>query len=172
MFTPKDKSFDKDALQTPPYIINWLRTMYDFDVDLAASDDHHWCDTYFTKSSSGLDKSWIEHGSTGFCNPPYSKIDPWINKAIEEADHGFTTVFLIPDVNGEARFEAILSQASVFVHMVGRVDFIRPDSNTPYRGNNRGSCIVEFSPKFYPRPAHHTFINTKWIKENFEGYTA
>lgn len=169
MFEPKVKAFDKDSLQTPEYLYNWLDSMYAFDADLAANDGHHFNEIYFTKDHSAFDVSWSDLGSTGFCNPPYSDIDPWVERAIEEASDGFTTVMLIPDVNGEERFEAIMREATLIIHIVGRVNFIRPDNGLEYKGNNRGSCIVEFSPKYYPRPATHTSVNRDWIKEQARG---
>lgn len=168
MFEPKDKSFDKDSLQTPPYIFNWLNAHYDFDVDLAASDKHHFVDSYFSIENSAFDKDWHLYGNTGFCNPPYSKIDPWVYKAIDEAKAGFTTVMLIPDSNGEERFGPIFENATGIIHLIGRVSFIRPDNGEEYKQNNRGSCVIEFAPRFMREfPISKFHINTKWIKSNY-----
>lgn len=147
MFDPKDKSFDKDALQTPRYIWQWLDSIYNFAMDLCASDDHHLCRPYFTKDQSCLDHNWVEYGYTGFCNPPYSKIDPFLEKAYEQQDRGFTSVFLIPDFNGEERFLNVFENATRIVHLTPRISFIRPDSGKKYSGNNRGSVVLEFAPK-------------------------
>lgn len=43
--------YDKDASQTPQYIFDWLDSIYDFDYDLCASDEHNMAARYFTKSS-------------------------------------------------------------------------------------------------------------------------
>ena len=162
MFEPKDKSFDKDSLQTPRYIFDWLNSKYNFDVDLCASDDHHFCDKYYTKENSCLNQIW-EPGGVGFCNPPYSDIDPFIDLAIQYASWNFTTVFLIPDFNGEARFDKIPKHAKTIIHLIGRISFIRPDTGEAYVGNNRGSCIIEFSKKYWNLPPQHYYANTKLI---------
>jgi phage N-6-adenine-methyltransferase len=168
MFEPKDKSFDKDSLRTPQFIYDWLDEKYKFNVDLAASDEHHLHIRYFTKELSALNKRWAGFMDAGFCNPPYSDIDPWVEKAIKEANEGFTTVFIIPDFNGEGRFNQISEHATTIIHLIGRVNFIRPDNGKEYKGNNRGSAIFEFSKKYWDTPPQHLYIKTKDIKEQYE----
>ena len=165
MFEPKDKTFDKDALQTPPFLFNWLNSHYQFDVDLCASDDHHLTPDYYSLENSCLDRDWLYDGhNIGFCNPPYSNIDPFMEKAIEEADKGFITVFLIPDFNGEKRFDWVAEHATTVIHLIGRVSFIRPDNGKKYTGNNRGSAIIEFSKKYWNIPPAHQYFRTNSIE--------
>jgi len=103
----------------------------------------------------------------GWNNPPYSKIDPWIEKAINCAKGGMTTVMLIPDFNGESRFELISKYAINITHLTPRVSFIRPDNGKSYKGNNRGSCIVEFGIKYLNNPPVHHYVNLKEIEKKF-----
>lgn len=164
MFTPKDKSFDKDSLQTPRYIFDWLDSIYNFDLDLCASDNHHFCDRYFTKDNPARAEAW----KTAFCNPPYSNIDPFLDIAIQSRDKfKSTTVFLIPELNGEKRTELLMKEAARIIHLSPRISFIRPDNGEEYKGNNRGSIVVEFSPKCFNEPAIHSFQCLKDIKNNF-----
>lgn len=167
MFEPKDKSFDKDSLQTPQFIFDWLNEKYKFHVDLAASKSNHLCEIWSDNSLS--DRSWaFEYGRNGFCNPPYSNIDPFVNKSISEADTGwFTSVFLIPDFNGEARFTQISKHATTIIHLIGRVSFIRPDNGKQYKCNNRGSVIIEFSKKYWDTPPQHLYVKTKDIEKQY-----
>lgn len=154
MFTPKDKSFNKDSLQTPRYIFNWLNSIYIFDVDLCASDEHHYCDRYFTKENPATAKAW----SSAFCNPPYSNIDPFLDIAIEARNEFKSrTVFLIPELNGEKRTGLIMRETTKIIHLAPRISFIRPDNGEEYKGNNRGSIVVEFSPKHFNEPTQHLF---------------
>ena len=168
MFEPKDKSFDKDALQTPPYLFSWLDRKFHFDVDLAANAEHHFCESYFTQENSAFDWDWMEFGERGFCNPPYSKIDPWVAKAIDEAKNGFTTVMLIPEINGEERYASILEHCKTIVHIVGRIGFVRPDDGTEYKNNNRGSVILEFGAKYFDTPPNHIYVHRDEIKAEYE----
>jgi len=171
MFEPKDRSFDKDSLQTPPWLFDWLNSKYRFEIDLASDQNNKLCAESYDKKYDALSAIWFDPEFdilVGFCNPPYSKINPWIEKAIEEAKFGFTTVFLIPDFNGEERFDLISRHATTIIHLIGRVSFIRPDNGKPYTGNNRGSCVVEFSHRYWDRPPVHLYANTKDIKAEFE----
>jgi len=166
MFDPIDKSFDKDSLQTPRYIYDWLNASFKFDVDLAASDKHHYCDIYFTEDDSALTGDWSLEGNVGFCNPPYSKINPWIEKAIEEIEFGFTTVMLIPTFNGDLYYEDVLTKSSSIINILGRLSFVRPDNGEPYKNNNRGSWVVVFSP--YVDEPKHFVVNRDELKKKFE----
>jgi len=142
MFEHKDKSFDKDALQTPRYIYDWQNSIYNFDVDICASDDHHYCENFYTIDDSALLYKLSDFYRCGWNNPPYSKIDPWIDKAINCAKWGMTTVMLIPDFNGESRFGLIAKYATNITHLTPRVSFIRPDNGKKYKGNNTPPCLI------------------------------
>jgi len=78
MFDRIDKSYDKDSLQTPPWLFKLAESMLPdgvkFDIDLAASHEHHLVGTYITKEENSLEVYW-KSGSDdyGFCNPPYSR---------------------------------------------------------------------------------------------------
>jgi len=171
MFTPKDKKMKaiKSGLQTPTYLFNWLDSRYHFSVDLCASDNHHLCNAYLTKEKSALEREWYVYGKTGFCNPDYANINPFIQQAILEAEnYNFTTAFLIPDINGEGRYWDICKYATTIIHIVGRINFIRPDNGEEYKGNNRGSAIFEFSKKYHDTPPNHLYLKRDWIKERFQ----
>lgn len=174
MFTPKDEAMKKikAGLQTPNYIFNWLNEIYNFDVDLCASDKHHLCEEYYTKENSALGACWTDYeAETGFCNPDYANITPFIRQAIREADNNiFTTAFCIPDINGEERFWDICKHATTIIHIIGRVNFIRPDNGEEYKGNNRGTAIFEFSKKYHDTPPHHLYVKRNWIKKNFKNF--
>lgn len=167
MFEPKDKAFDKDSLKTPRYIFDWLDSIYHFDVDICASEEHYYCENYYTKKDSALLYQLARFYKCGWNNPPYSKIDPWIEKAINCAKAGMTTVMLIPDFNGESRFDLIPKYATNITHLTPRVSFVRPDNGELYKGNNRGSCIIEFSPSYIKNPPIHHYVNLKEIEKKF-----
>lgn len=91
---------------------------------------------------------------------------------------------LIPDFNGEDRFDLISKHASTIIHLIGRVSFISPcdflikgkngkpdkivKEGDELKGNNRGSCVVEFSHRYWDTPPVHLYVNTKDIKAEFE----
>lgn len=164
--------FDKDTWATPQYLFNWLNSIYDFDVDLCASKENAKCEAYFTQDDNSLIQGWRNHQgfirNIGFCNPPYSYIKPWIDKAISESNNGFTTVMLIPTPNGESHYHEIFVHATSITFISGRIAFYNPHLKKYVSGNTRGSCVVEFSRKFNPdTPIQISYIQREAIKVNY-----
>ena len=175
MFERLDKTYDKDSLQTPKYIYRWLNTKYDFDFDLTASDENSLAGRYFTQEDNALSKNWRIYGETGFCNPPYSKkkgmkighVDLFVKKAIEQSKIRFTTVMLIPELNGEARTRDIMTHARKIYHFDKRISFIHPMTGKECTGNNRGSIVVEFGINPLNIAPVHILINLDVIKSQY-----
>jgi len=170
----------RNSYGTPYYLANWLDSLYDFDVDLAASDENALCDNYFTLEQDSLKQDWSKF-RRGFLNPPYDKISPWVDKAIEEKKKGFITVMLIPTANGEDHYEKIFDNASDLIYINGRISFIaacdwiipgkggKPDryikKGEPVSGNTRGSFVVTFEPE--ERPLGLFYVRRDSIKKKF-----
>ena len=138
---------DRDEWKTPPWLFEWLDDRFDFHVDLAATERNALCSLYYTKDDDSLSMAWhtFDYATKGWCNPPYSNIDPWLDKAILEQQHGFLTVMVFPSPNGEERFGQVFSHASEIIDIVGRVHFLRPDG-TECKQNTRGTSIYIFDP--------------------------
>lgn len=137
---------EKDCWATPQYLFNWANDIYKFDIDLCASRDNAKCGIYYEIRDNSLERDWYgDPFRVGWCNPPYSDINPWVEKAIEQAKKGFTTVMLIPSFNGEKRDSLIFDNATNIVLIEGRIGFINPVTGKKVSGNPKGSMIVEFS---------------------------
>ncbi|ELJ8564038.1 phage N-6-adenine-methyltransferase [Vibrio cholerae] len=101
-----DKEY-RDHTSTVPWLFAALDAEFQFGIDLAATHLSAKVRTYFTKEMNALTKNWKEsvpagENATGWLNPPYSDILPWIKQARREQQNGFTTVFLVPnDCSGE-----------------------------------------------------------------------
>lgn len=136
----------KDASRTPQYVFRYLSRRFDFDIDLAASHENALLPHYFTMETDALAQDWSTYGKCGWCNPPYSKIEPWLAKAVEQAKKGFTTVFLIPGDNGEDRYgQCVHGIASEYWFITGRLAFVIEEGATKGKsGNERGSCIIVY----------------------------
>lgn len=80
-----------DEYGTPLHIYNALNQIYKFELDVCASKKNHKHSNYYTIKEDGLEQPWSR---MNFCNPPYSNILPWYEKALEEAVKGNKTVFL------------------------------------------------------------------------------
>lgn len=157
---------DKDELRTPPWLYLWLNHRFRFDLDLAATNENRLCDLgHFTKEDDALTVPWAEEGSVGYVNPPYSDLDPWVDKAILEMCRGFTTVMVMPSPNGEERFERVYTYVSEIIDIVGRVNFILPSGRT-LQGNNRGTSVYVFD-RHRPGTCHRSWVMRDWIIENY-----
>ena len=143
----KTPEAERDSWRTPPWLFAWLDERFEFDVDLAADDDNALCGMHYTQETDGLSQPWYVPGIAhrGFLNPPYSDIDPWVEKLIVEKAAGFLTVMICPSPNGEDRFAQVFRHATEIIDIVGRIAFLKPDG-TPVSGNTRGTSVYIFDP--------------------------
>lgn len=96
----KTKEEYRDQTSTVPWLFAALDDEFDFAIDLAATSMSAKCGVYFTPETDSLKQDWFASvpplsSATGWLNPPYSKILPWIEKAQQEQEKGFTTCFLV-----------------------------------------------------------------------------
>lgn len=144
-------SNDRDSWRTPPELYDWAeRLVGGFQYDAACTKANAlsaplWERTGF-KSGDSLSHAWPD-GSTIWMNPPYSDIDPWLDRALECTS---LVAMLIMSPNGESRFGRLLPRAHE-INIVGftddrgrersgRVSFIGPDGK-PVNNNTRGSSL-------------------------------
>ncbi len=138
----ENKSFTdpaiKDSWQTPPEIFNKLNAEFKFQLDTAASDVNHLCNKWLTEEMDSLTHDWSK---VNWCNPPYSKIAPWVDKAKEEHRKGNTTVMLIPADTSVKWFKAAYDSCTEVRFISGRVAFVNATTKKPVKGNNKGSVL-------------------------------
>ena len=81
-------------------VFNPLHERFDFTIDVAASPENAKLPRYFTTADDGLAQSWADERV--WCNPPYSNIGPWVEKAhSSDAD---LVVMLLPANRTEQRW--------------------------------------------------------------------
>src|SRR5690606_4173877 len=120
-----------------------------FDLDAAANDDNAVAPRWYTREDDGLLQPWF---GRVWCNPPYSDIRPWVDKAFHEHVHSsvLTVAMLLPAnrteqswwqdlIEGPRRFGSI----RVFF-LRGRRRFERPGWSKPAKGDRPpfGLCLV------------------------------
>lgn len=77
---PTDDSVDDRTMPDGEF---WaLNRRFRFTLDAAASDRNARLPRYYTKETDGLAASWS--GERVYCNPPFSDIRPWLEKAWAE----------------------------------------------------------------------------------------
>lgn len=78
-----------------------LHERFSFTIDVAASEANRKLPRFYTEETNGLLASWSRERV--YCNPPYSDIAPWIEKAWAE-DQAELIVMLLPANRTEQRW--------------------------------------------------------------------
>ena len=128
----QDLAYGESAcLETPrPLFVN-LHRRFRFDVDLTANAANHllpsWIgpDNPSPRRKSAINKrSWFEFGRTGYSNPPYGAfIGDVLEKALQERERRFTSVFLLPLRAAAWYQELVLPYYSELWHCRRRITF-------------------------------------------------
>jgi phage N-6-adenine-methyltransferase len=84
-----------DDRATPPELFRSIVERHGpFTVDVAASAENAKCARFFTAQDNGLEQSWARERV--WCNPPFSNIGPWVEKAWAEFPGTTSIVMLLP----------------------------------------------------------------------------
>ncbi|WP_340608040.1 phage N-6-adenine-methyltransferase [Xenorhabdus bharatensis] len=141
----------KDLWQTPLPLFKALNLEFKFTLDVAASAQNALCTHYLTERENALDSDWVSHGAI-WCNPPYSHIRPWIEKAaIESQKQLQPVVMLVPSDTSVGWFKLALETVDeVRLITGGRVQFI-PVEQRKRNSNTKGSMFLIWRPFITPR---------------------
>jgi len=94
----------------------------------------------------------VPPGSFWWCNPPFSKVKDFLEKARLEYQRGNHGFFLVPS-NQETKWFREYITATNLRRLVwpSRIKFIDPDTKLPGKGNTVASVIVAFDDEPLPR---------------------
>lgn len=145
-----------DTWATPIEVYEALNQEFEFCADMAASEDNAKHSVFWaeTDAPNSLAMDWADSleyfESKGskfvWCNPPYSAILPWVEKAIEAQQNGLGVVMLVmcdPSVAWFALAQEYATETRFITK--GRLAFL--ENGKPKSGNNKGSVIFVFGPK-------------------------
>lgn len=120
-----------DEWITPQDFFDELDKKYHFDMDVASTKENAKCRIFFTKEEDGLDQKWA---GNVWCNPPYSKVGKWIQKASEEMENGVTTVMLVPSRTDTRWFhDYVYRKPGIDIEFIkGRMRFSGATGNAPF----------------------------------------
>lgn len=123
-----------DEWRTPKELFNVLDREFWFDVDAAASPANTLVeDCYITAEQDALKTPWLWNGDANattavWCNPPYTQIGPFVQRAYEECqDHHITTVVLIPAYTDPKYWKNYVMKAHEVRFLAGRLAFLNED---------------------------------------------
>lgn len=93
-----------DDRRTPRELWEPLNAEHRFTLDAAASVHNALCPMFYTIADNGLERSWRNHRV--WCNPPYSDIRPWVEKAwsARDVERAERIVMLLPSNRTEQRW--------------------------------------------------------------------
>lgn len=86
-----------DDRETDPELFGPLHARFGFTIDVAASTANAKLERFLTIEANGLHHSW--RGERVWCNPPFSGIRPWIEKAWQEHRNGCDLVVMLLPAN-------------------------------------------------------------------------
>jgi phage N-6-adenine-methyltransferase len=128
-------SSGNDEWATPIDLVRGLKRSVggSFDLDAAAGcEPSPIADHRYTEAEDGTAQPWF--GYT-YCNPPYSDMETWAEKAATEAsreDGPDLIVFLIPGRTSTDWFHDHVAEADYFGLFDGRLEFIGADNSAPF----------------------------------------
>lgn len=133
MTPPQKPHRSKQDYRTPSAFLDAVKRYLSidaFDCDLAASPDNAVADLFLTEDLSAFDApSWKFGNGWNWCNPPYSDIRPWVERAEYESHLGAATAMLIPASVGSNWWRDFVHNRARVLLLNGRLAFM-PDKPT------------------------------------------
>lgn len=112
-----------DDRETAPEVFMPLQELYAFTVDVAASEHNHKLPHFYTVEDDGLAHSWADERV--WCNPPYSDIRPWVEKADIEEDAEVIVMILPANRTEQGWWQDLVEPVRDRPESRLRVEFIR-----------------------------------------------
>jgi phage N-6-adenine-methyltransferase len=141
---------DVDDRGTTLEVFQPLMDRFDFTIDVAAAGHNAKLTRFYTREDDGLSKPWAFERV--WCNPPYSNIRSWVEKAWKEwASETELIVMLLPANRTEQSWWQDLvepyrdcGRGLRVEFMRGRIRFDRPGVPIPPKGDRPpfGSCLL------------------------------
>lgn len=156
-----------DNWRTPREVFDSLNREFNFVADMAADNDNHLCNTYFTEEDDSLSFDWAQminamvlgdQTKYVWLNCPYSSPMEWVRKAKEAQLNGLGVVMLLNNDPSVGWYAEALETVSEIRHIIadktpdgkreyssGRVAFLDHNGN-PQSGNNKPQVVLVFNP--------------------------
>lgn len=117
-------SSESDEWATPPEFVRPLSVAVGgFDLDPASgAEQSPVADETYTEDENGLAKPWY---GTVWCNPPYSEMEAWTRKAVNESNRSETDtiLYLCKGDSSTDWWQSAVREASALAMIDGRLSF-------------------------------------------------
>jgi len=158
---------ERDLAQTPPLFVRAVETYFGFkfELDVCCLAKTAKCEAFYSLTDHYVDSLIVPWGRFNWCNPPYSDISPWVEKAKAEAENGNVSCLLIPDKPEVGYTRLARSAADTVVHMPFRLNFLRPDGEEFLDSENRKQgpkfpvVLILFTPWGLKMPVRDIYID-------------
>lgn len=130
----------EQSVGTPPEFIKSVQRLLDdsFEWDLAADANNtvvkdDWYDgskRFYSEQDDSLKQDWHKIAGWGWCNPPFEKLEPWVQKAYEESRKGAKVAMLVPASVGTLWWNHYVDKKAHVLFVRPRITFV--GHNTPY----------------------------------------
>jgi phage N-6-adenine-methyltransferase len=159
------RSLGRDDWETPWELVKALESVLGtkFQLDVCATEETKKASMYYTPEDDGLSLPWRH---IVFCNPPYSEMGKWVEKALEERKQYYCWLLamLVPAATDTMWFHRLVEAASVTLLLKGRVAFLK--DGVPQKGNTTASAVVVFAKG---SPARGELVLWDWRKRALPG---
>lgn len=119
-------SSSKEDWETPKDLFNELNKEFNFTIDVAANNENHKCNRYYTEKENGLIQDW--KNEMVWCNPPYGrKIGEWVKK-----DSKNKVVMLLPARTDTKWFHEYIYNKTEIRFIKGRLKFGNSVNSAPF----------------------------------------
>lgn len=147
-----------DNWGTPRWLFDRCKSIWDFELDACAEAWSALCEDYYDVEDNGLLMKWR---SWTWCNPPYSEIELWLEKAAAERHMGASSVVLIPSRTDTRAFHKFAPSATKVLFIKGRLKFLCPETFQERTSAPFPSMLLEFDAKKTTRTPTVDFIS--WL---------
>jgi len=120
---------NSDEWFTPQTFFDEINKEFNFTLDAAATKENTKCKKFFNIDNNGLEQDWE---GVVFCNPPYSNIKLWVEKAYNESLEGTKIVMLIPVRSDTKYFHKWIYGKAELRFIKGRLKFSDSKNSAPF----------------------------------------
>ena len=147
-----------DNWRTPKPFFDAVDDEFSFPMDAAASQENSLCPRFMGVEQDALKTEWGAYDC--WCNPPYSLIGPFVQRAHEQSERYHTTnVVLIPAYTDPKYWSDYVMRAHEVRFLKGRLSFLDEDGMKKTSARFP-SVLVVFR---WIRGVHHGKAPQQWV---------
>lgn len=129
--------------RTPPEFFRTVNMEFGFQLDAAASQEDSLLPDFLSDALS--EQPWPDLGNV-WCNPPFNKPSPWVERCYRESKRSGNTVVLLLPLSNAPWMEFAYSHAAEIRDVYPRIQFVPPPGVKP-SSNAKDNVLIIFNPQ-------------------------